>query len=169
MKYILFLLVLFTNSVLAQFAGTNDLVSNYQTTQLEYNDSAGKYVIAYRYCTDDYFVPLITGSTPHHYAEITVYELNKINGSAILYELLQLGESFQGIYVPGGCFEDVPAEWVRKAKQGVYIKACGSLIRNNFSDDSTRRMRVVFPYNEKPMSIKIDSSFTKKVNAVLKN
>lgn len=50
-------------------------------------------------------VPAVQGAQAHYSARITVYLDGKpINKNPIL-----------GTYVPGGCFEDVPAEWVAKA------------------------------------------------------
>ena len=55
------------------------------------------------------FTPAVMGPVQEHYeAQITVYEI----GSG---KKTQIGKSFKGVYVPGGCFEDVPENLVNAA------------------------------------------------------
>lgn len=78
-----------------------------------YFDSTGVYQIVYLFSGDVSFVPATNPPGKNHYsAIIKVYEITEA-------DTVQIGESIIGTYVPGGCFEDIPSDWVSKAKNHI--------------------------------------------------
>lgn len=89
----------------------NDWLSSYTTATVNYEGSEHFYVIEYSYDTMSASIPAIVGAIKLHYAaRITVFVIR--DG-----QKQQLGLPMDGTYVPGGCFEDIPAEWVRRAQE----------------------------------------------------
>ena len=85
-----------------------DTVSKY------YSDATGDYQIFYDVDRSSCLVPATNPpGQPHHDAYITVYALLK-NGKKYM-----VGAPMKGTYVPNGCFEDVPENWVKAAWKSI--------------------------------------------------
>jgi len=67
------------------------------------------FMVTYDYTTEHCFVPATNPpGEPHYDAKVMVFKIG--NGKRV-----QVGEKMSGTYVEKGCFEDVPAEYVRRA------------------------------------------------------
>ena len=67
------------------------------------------YVVVYRYSTTSVMIPATyPAGSPHYSAGIKVY---KIEGAT----RVQVGEGMGGYYVEGGCFEDEPEIFIKRA------------------------------------------------------
>lgn len=86
-----------------------------------YEDSTGKYIVDYVISGLNEFQSMkpTVGWGPnytHWIADITVYRLMPYRCNMYIYDTIPIGMSFRGFYVAEGCFEDVPGNWVKKAK-----------------------------------------------------
>lgn len=88
----------------------------HDTATKKYGDSTGSYLIKYLYDWRYSSVPAVEGAEPHYDAMITVYQLIRCRCPKPTYDTVQIGQPFGGTFVRGGCFEDVPENWVKKAK-----------------------------------------------------
>lgn len=104
MKYLFFLLLL-----------PSFLQAQTERAKRSYSDSTGKYIIIYDYESGYAMVPAIAGSEPHYDASITVYKLVPHRCFVKKYDTVLIGKPIHGTYVPNGCFEDSPANWVNQA------------------------------------------------------
>jgi hypothetical protein len=119
MKNLLFAILLISGSAFSQTGhGLLDpgiRLSTYQnyddSARKIYKDSTGEYKILYVYDSRIYMEPATwPPGDPHYNATITVFKKD-------YKKWIQLGPSFEGTYVKNGCFEDVPADQVAKAKK----------------------------------------------------
>lgn len=81
----------------------NDLYAKTNTAVRECVISNVTYMVKYEYNPHFGSMPATFGAKMHHGAKITVFRVEPV------------GKPFDGTYVDGGCFEDVPAEQVAKA------------------------------------------------------
>ena len=80
-----------------------------------HQDSTGFYLIKYEYDPDFCTIPLtLPAGEPHYFALITVYQV-------VENDTIQVGQPFDGTYVEKGCFEDVPEDQVKRAKNIVDV------------------------------------------------
>ena len=111
-------LFLFLSLSLAGFGQTTTLttvangisMNTIVTSEKNYNDSTGFYVIRFDYDDSWWTIPATYPPGPPHYdATITVYQIK--DGKKEV-----LGEPFVGFFTDGKCYEDEPGYLVRKAK-----------------------------------------------------
>lgn len=101
--------------------GTDKFVDWVSTTYVGHFDSAkrnitferNEYMVKYIYDPTFCMVPMTNPpGFPHYDATITVYQKTLVNNK---YKYIQIGEPMMGQYVSGGCFEDVPEDYIKHA------------------------------------------------------
>lgn len=104
------------------------------------------YVVRYEYSPAVATIPAIFGAKSHYQADIEVFEV--VDGSK-----LQIGKTFPGVYVDGGCFEDKPETLVKQA-----LKSTGRLTPEIESAFEERDRRAEF--EAQPLYIERDGVLT---------
>lgn len=90
-----------------------DFIGRSNVTRRDYTDESGSYVVEYVYGGVSWIPATYPAGAPHYEAMITVYKVE--DGGATLR---RIGDPFPGTYVEN-CYEDQPADVVKKALQGL--------------------------------------------------
>jgi hypothetical protein len=127
MKPLLF--TLFLSLSLAGFGqGDPFKMNGTKTAEVNFQDSAGFYVIQFSYNDEFCMIPATyPPGCPHYDATITVYQIK--NGKREL-----LGEPFGGTFTGGKCYEDEPGYLVRRAKVLANPEWKKRYLKNDYSD-----------------------------------
>lgn len=97
-----------------------------------FSDSTGNYLIEYKYYSDFALVPSVVGAKPHYNADIKVSKLYFKSDTIQIFLT-------KGVFVEGGCFEDIPANHVSDAKKHI---ADNHKILIRIEDDFLRKVGI---------------------------